>query len=149
MSTSERLVVQLVAEIYASSIREFRHIDPDMSRSNKCHTLTLDLFRALQKKGITVRRELHETPDGFWHYVINHSLTPKPSGRDIITDLNPWDFPGSEPHTGFLHGARDHIQKKLLAAGADIEYVALRGVATITAIHSEKLTPLKPIRRQK
>ncbi len=146
MPSREKIIADLVPQIYDSSVREFRYPSPvDMSRSDKCHTMTLDLFRALGSRGISVRRELHQTTEGYWHYIINHNVTTNPSDTDTITDLNPWAFPDSAPHTGYLHGERHYIQDILRTAGAPETYVALRGLATITALHSERLLPFPPL----
>ena len=101
MSLHEELVAELIPQIYATSVREFRYPEGyDMSRSVKCHTLTMDLWRAMGQRGVQTRREFHyDEKEGFWHYVINHGsgtsdepdiLTMPPSEHDIITDINPW-----------------------------------------------------------
>lgn len=133
-----RLVETLVPEIYATSRRMLRQpASVDVSRSNQCHALTLDLFNALKDRGIPVRRELHQQGRN-WHYVINHSPTGTPSDRDVITDLTPWQIVEDRGYTGHLHGERRKVQQILSGAGADAGYVALRGIATITRAHDER-----------
>ena len=118
------------------------HPHTDMSRSNVCHHLTLGLLGALNGRKLPARREQHEDGEGRWHYLIAHLPTEAmPSPRDLITDLNPWQFDGRVPQRGYLHGERQEVQDILAAAGAPDWFVGLRGVATITRAHTLQLTP--------
>lgn len=139
---AEHYVAQLVPEIYTNSIVEFRYPGgTDMSRSNKCHTLTLDLMRALHKIDIPARRELHKDPfSGVWHYVIAHgTIEAEPTNEDVITDLNPWLFPNDGRSSGYLHAPRTEVMARLKTAGMSAQDVALRALETIVLPHSTNL----------
>jgi hypothetical protein len=133
----------LAPAIYEATREELiLHPYTDMSRSNRCHNLTLNLFRALDGRHIEARRELHQTPEGLWHYVIVHAPTnTPPSETDVITDLTPWQFEGAPPHSGLLHAGRREAQEILATAGAPEWFVSLRGLSTIVEAHTMALTP--------
>lgn len=139
--SSSEAVSALIPHIYESSIAEFGfHPNTDMSRSVKCHTLSKDLMLALRTQGITVRRELHKSPSGLWHYVLAHGELEAPAqDEDVITDLNPWLFDGGGQYTGYLHAPRNEVMHTLETAGAPEEYIALRSVATVILPHTEDL----------
>ncbi|HEV7453881.1 MAG TPA: hypothetical protein VGO07_01335 [Candidatus Saccharimonadales bacterium] len=118
------------------------HPYADMSRSNRCHNLTLNLLRALDGRHIEARRELHKTSGGLWHYVIAHApISAPPTETDIITDLNPWQFDDNPSHSGLLHAERHEVQAVLATEGAPEWFVSLRGLSTIAEAHTEVLTP--------
>lgn len=138
-----RVVGELVPLIYDDTITTQRlHPYTDMSASNKCHTMTRDLQMSLASRGIQSRRELHQTSDGLWHYVIAHTLEESnPTGSDTITDLNPWQFTGPHHETGYLHARRDDILDILEKAGAPEWFISLRALSTIAKAHTMGLTP--------
>jgi hypothetical protein len=119
------------------------HPHTDMSRSNQCGKLTLSLYGALVPRDITSRRELHllsEYPENY-HYLIAHVPAEEtPSDRDIITDLNPWQFTDSG-RSGYLHDERHIVQEILADAGAPEWFVAMRGISSIAEIHTSSLSP--------
>lgn len=131
----------LVSQVYDYTKEQLQlPSNSDMSRSNKCDQLTLNLYHALKRGGM-VRRELHMTRSGLWHYVIAHTpIDSTPSDADVITDLTPWQYPESK-RSGFLHAERQSLQEALIAANAPEWLVSLRGLATIIEPHTEKLTP--------
>ncbi|GEM_PF-2627456 len=139
--THSQEVARLVPLIYEASIGEFGlHPNTDMSRSNKCHTLTKDMLLALRCEEIAVRRELHKDASGLWHYIIAHTdVETPPSDEDIITDINPWCFSGGEAYTGYLHAPRQEVMATLAAADLSAEQVSLRGLSTIVLAHTEDL----------
>jgi hypothetical protein len=98
----------LANRVFRDSVSEFEyHPNTDMTRSGKCHTMTRDLMAHLQSGSMSVRRELHMTLSGLWHYVLVHSPIDAPAlPSDVITDLNPWYFDGGERFTGFMHATR-------------------------------------------
>lgn len=132
-------ILGITSEIYKSSIEEFGlAAGTDMSRSDKCHTLTYDLMSQLQVGGYPVRRELHMDEADNWHYIIAHGRG-EPSDLDIITDLNPWFFGGDAAAQGPLHGVRSEVMDILRYSNVDEQYVALRGLTTIILPHTEKI----------
>jgi hypothetical protein len=142
ISESAGIAGELIPTVYSDSIQEFGlHSSTDMSRSDKCHTMTLDLLGHLQAGGMHIRRELHQTPTGLWHYVLAHAaVDAEPSKEDIITDLNPWNYdPGGAAFTGYLQGPRYKVEVSLRMAGAPEEHIALRGLSTLVAAHTDKL----------
>jgi hypothetical protein len=135
-------VQELATVVYAENVVALS-MPPhtDLSRGNRCDRLTLDMLAALDTQGFDVRRELHQTPDGLWHYMIAHAAPDAaPSQRDVVTDLNPWQY-GNPKRTGLLHGERTDVQVALAEAGAPAWFVSLRGIATIVTPHTTQLTP--------
>ena len=113
----------------------------DLSRSNKCHILTLSLFRALNNRHLPARREGHyDRQTGMWHFIIAHSsvgTTPAPS--DLVTDLTPWQFPAKRKGTGYLHGTREAVQQTLRRADTEPGCMGLLDITTIATPHTERL----------
>ena len=94
----------------------------------------------LQSGHLEVRRELHQTRSGFWHYVIAHADAGMlPSDEDVITDLSPWFFPGGDRYTGYLHAPRQEVMATLAAANIPAEQLSLRALSTVVLPHSEEL----------
>lgn len=141
MNTTEAIINEIVPDLYEACREELgAYPYTDLSGSNQCHILTRELYTALKNRGIESRRELHQIPDGRWHFVIAHTpIDQAPSQADVITDLNPWQYNGG--HNGYLHADRLWIQKKLGYANAPAWFVSLRGVATITKPHTEEFMP--------
>jgi hypothetical protein len=141
ISESAGIARDFIPTVYSDSIQEFGfHSSTDMSRSTKCHTMTLDLLKHLRSGGMHIRREFHRTPAGMWHYVLAHAAVgAQPSEEDVITDLNPWNYsPGGEAYTGYLQGPRYEVEASLRMAGAPEEHIALRGLSTLVAAHTDK-----------
>jgi hypothetical protein len=145
MKTSVEIAAAFAPIVYADSIREFQmRPDTDMSRSTKCHTMTLDMLRHLESGNIAVRRELHVTAKGLWHFVLAHTeLDAEPTDSDIITDLNPWIFNPDKRYAGPLHAPRDEMQRTLYEAGAPASWIALHGLETVAVAHTKALTPFQ------
>ena len=144
-SSVEAIVSEIVPFIYEDT-RERLSLPPhtDVSRSNHCHSLTRSLHEALVSRDLEARRELHHTPDGFWHYVIAHApRDAEPSETDIITDLNPWQFSGGKQRSGYLHTERSSVQEVLAAAEAPEWFISLRGIETIIEAHTDDLHPFR------
>ncbi len=147
MTELSEVLAVMVPKIYADSAKEFRwHPNTDMSRSSKCHTMTLDLLRALDAEGITARRELHRNRSGYWHYIIGHApRDAEPTMSDVITDLSPWQFDGGERFTGYLHDTRLNSMISLDEANSPAGWTCLRDLATIAMLHDERIAPFSPL----
>ena len=133
------LVLDTTDKIYTASAKEFG-LAPgtDVSHSNKCHTLTLDLMNELQRSGYPIRRELHMDAIGNWHYIVAHS-EDDPTDQDIITDMNPWFYSDNDAATGLLHGERTEVMDILRDSGVHAGFIALRSLATIILPHTKEL----------
>jgi hypothetical protein len=137
-------VVRSVVPMVYDGVKDELQIHPytDMSRSNVCHHLTLGLLGVLNRRHLPARREEHIDDDARWHYLIAHtSAQQEATPNDIITDLNPWQFDGTVPRRGYLHGERQEVQDVLATAGAPDWFISLRGVATIKRAHTLALSP--------
>lgn len=144
MSLVSACVRELVPMVNADTIEKLGlHPHTDMSRSNQCGKLTLTLYGALVPRNLACRRELHllpEYPDNY-HYLIAHAPAEEPSSdRDIVTDLNPWQFAGNN-RSGHLHDERHIVQEILTDAGAPDWFVAMRGVSSVVETHTISLNP--------
>jgi hypothetical protein len=144
MDTLEVAVNELAPQVFAATIEALDlPFNTDMTRSNRCDRLTLEMYSALGAQGLEARRELHRTADGLWHYVIAHaSPDAEPSQQDIVSDFNPWQW-GATHRSGVLHGKRLAVQETLGEAGAPAWFVSLRGIATIVEAHTLKLNPFR------
>ena len=132
-----RLAVEtIVPDLYAEVAQS--HGGFNMAGSNRCDLLTKNLYDALTSQDFEVRREFHKQGEP-WHYVIAHTpLQGEPTDEDIITDLNPWQYLGTQiPLTKtYLHGARGEIMEILRKEAIPEHLVALRGLATIRRAHT-------------
>lgn len=112
------------------------------SRGNRCDLLTKSILGVFSPRGLSVRRELHQTEGGMWHFVIAHgSPDSTPSNSDELLDMNPWQFNASLPQKGPLIGIRSDVMETLRSAGAPEEIIALRAIKTITHPHVEDKNP--------
>jgi hypothetical protein len=137
MSTTESIIEEIMPDLYYyERMRANLHPNTDLSHSNRCHILSIELFRALDARNIECRRELHKVNDA-WHYVVaTASPTEPPSQQDLIVDPNPWQFEPTAKHSGFLYDSRINVQVKLGEAGAPEWFVGLRGIASIVEAHA-------------
>lgn len=140
ISPTERFVQEAASKVFRGFIHDYGlPYNTDLTRSNFCHLLTLGLYNQLDRAEMPAQREFHKSGE-LWHYVIRHSIDP-PSPSDIITDLNPWQFPPKQPRTGLLHGPRSDVMRIIRDAGAPEYYVSLRGISTITRQHDLRSWP--------
>lgn len=146
MFSAKHTVQELTPVIYQAT-REMLDVHPhtDMSHSNRCDRLTLHMYEALSNRGHAVRRELHQSADGLWHFLLAHeSIETPPSDADLVTCLNPWQYGAPARLTGPLHGERGIVQETLRVHQAPEWFISLRGVETITQVHSTQLAPGTP-----
>jgi hypothetical protein len=137
MDTHAHIIASVVPDVY-SKVRQVHNLHPniDLSRSRHCAELTSELWHRLTSRGIEVRRELHQA-NGLWHFVIAHTAPGvSPANTDLITDLNPWYHEIGLPYTGHLHGSRPWVEAQLRITGTPENYIALRGIKTITHAHT-------------
>jgi hypothetical protein len=142
MKSTQNIVSDLVPGINAG-ISDQLGLPPltDMSRNNFCHEQTLALYNNLHTRGLESRRELHQNNQG-WHFIIAHAATnSEPSDSDIMTDMNPWQYAGTQAGSGHLHLPRHELMTVLANAGAPEYFVSLRGLATVTQAHTMRMNP--------
>ena len=143
-NVSHSLLQEITTGLYEEERQRLsvNDIKSDMSRSNRCATLTKGFWQALDARGIQSRRELHQVTyknERLWHFIIAHApFDQAPHQDDIITDLNPWLYAVEKPfRTGYLHGSRREVQSAL---HGDLitppEFLALRGLETIIESHT-------------
>lgn len=143
MADVSELLSDLVPQLY-EAVRDGQGMPRTaaVAGGNLCHLLTRELFVVLDSRGVECRRELHRTESGMWHFVIAHAgVEARPCQKDVITDLNPWQFKQDNSGGSYLHGERLWLQVQLLEAGAPAEFAALRGIATIVEAHRTDLMP--------
>lgn len=138
------LLTEIIPELYEAQRQ--RHHMPygvDLSRSNLCHELTLDLYQALSARGLPVRREFHyQARTRLWHFVVAHSSErSQPSSQETITDLCPWQFHAERPGRGYLHAPRPALQERLRRAGTPAQALALYDLDTIIIPHTTEPWP--------
>ena len=136
----ESTIDTLVPQAYEARIAIDGHYPhTDMSHSNQCQLLTFDMMEALHNRGIPARREYHEDDDGrlkVWHYLLAHEdIGAEPTEKDIVTDMNPWQWTDNKSLSGHLFGPRYEVMNRLADAGAPDYFIALRGIQTITKLH--------------
>ena len=113
----------------------------DLSQSDRCHALTLDMWRIMDTAGVPARREFYYR-DGHLHFNIVHaSPDALPSENDVITNLNPWQWTPDLVRTGYLHGPRHEVIQALRVAGVDEKYIALQRAETAILPHCTFLLP--------
>ncbi|MGK2896688.1 MAG: hypothetical protein ACSLEY_03765 [Candidatus Saccharimonadales bacterium] len=143
MATLNNLVNEIVPPMFEAIVQDRQYpTGYNMAGSNQCHVLTKGLLIALESCGELARREFHTIDEGkIWHYVIAHMpIDVEPTDKDIITDLNPWQFMRDTRAGGtFLHGSRLEVMDRLYQAGAPDYFIALRGLSTIAQAHKVEL----------
>lgn len=138
-----RDLVEELSRHASADLNESLGLSPgyDQTQGNRCDVLTYDVMKALQGRGMPVRRELHmDKAQQYWHYVLAHQPPNiEPAEDDLLSSLNPWqwrDYGG-----GILHMPRDQLMDVLREEGAPEFFVALHSVQTITRAHDDRQNP--------
>ena len=134
MNSLERDIREIAPQLYQAQA-EAMGIPAwtDMSRSHQCQPMSHHMMQALQRRDYSVRRELHQDESGNLHNLQAHG--DEPTERELLTDLNPWQYGPETNATGLLHAPRDEVMARLRQERAPEFFVALRGLETIVAAH--------------